>query len=186
MDKKHPNVVDATDPMFWRDSSEAGEDADTYQPEPEENDTEKQDPENMSIREMFANLPDGLFRVVLQQLIVCVVIAIACIAILLVFHTPQVIIGFFGAAWMGWNAISNIYDYYGDKFFEMPLICVSVQQGLKVQNRTRVVFRDQEDPPSYFEYFIPGRKSTKFIPNYVYIIYVKKNNPKIMVGFQAL
>ena len=58
MDKKHPNVVDATDPMFWRDSSEAGEDADTHQPEPKENDAEKQDPENMSIREMFANLPD--------------------------------------------------------------------------------------------------------------------------------
>lgn len=182
---------DTTDPEFWKSNKDALEnDGDVLYEESEEAEettATEDDEENKTLRELFFSLPDGLFRVALQQIVVAAITLILGIAALIFTRAPQSAILFAASGWLIWMALSTCFDYQSGEILEMPLICVSVQQGVKVQNRTRVVFRTQdEDCPSYFEYFIPGRKVNHFVENYVYVLYVRKSNPKLLIGFQPL
>ncbi len=139
-----------------------------------------------SLREMFFSLPDGLLKVALQQLLTAVVSALVAIGVLITMRAPQSAILFIASGWLIWLALSICYDYHSGEILERPLLCVSVQRGPKIQNRTRVVFRTQEEVPTYFEYFVPGRKVRAFTENYAYVIYVRKSNPRLMLGYQPL
>ena len=191
--------TDTTSQEFWRRGTSPPPEPQIDEDEVQfaEDDTEDNDevqktlPETaqdgaQTLRDKFFALPDGLFRVALQQLLVALAAVVVGFIILIAFRSPQAIIPFALAAWMVWMACSISFDYSAGKILEMPMICVSVQRGIKVQNRTRVVFRDQQEVPAYYEYFIPGRKVNMFTPNYVYIIYVRESNPSLMIGSQPL
>lgn len=192
--------ADTTDPAFWQNRGslndvEGSESDDSYKDGviydedsayDKESDGFVQEEEEKTFIELFRSLPDGLFRVVVQQLAMAFLALVAGIFIIITLKSAQAIILMVAAGWLAWLGISIIYDYASGKIIERPLLCASVQRTLHFQNRTRVVFRTQEDIPSYFEFFIPGRKVRYFSENYAYIIYVRESNPRVMLGFQPL
>ena len=84
---------DTTDPEFWKrdkDALENGGDV-LYEEseEVEETAATEDDEENKTLRELFFSLPDGLFRVALQQIVVSVITLILGIAALIFTRAPQ-------------------------------------------------------------------------------------------------
>ncbi len=147
---------------------------------------EESDISQLSLKELFFVIPTGLQSTVAKQVITAIVVLFLSIALIIVYKTPQCLIGVIVAAWLLWNALSILLDFQAGQINEDALLCCSVQGGLKIQSRTRVVFRTQDEFPSYYEFFIPGRKATMFVENHVYLLYTRVQEPKRLIGWQGL
>lgn len=130
-------------------------------------------------------LPDGIHRRVMKQYLTGAAVAVLTLWICVYYRNPAYVAGFAISGALVFFGISTKLDYAAGSIQELPVICASVTVGT-FRNTTRVVFRTQEDIPSYFEFFVPGRLRNTFLPNYAYVIYFKQDTPKSLLGFTQI
>lgn len=134
------------------------------------------------IRLRDITLPDGIHRRVMKQYLTGAAVALLTVWVCVYYRNPACAAGFAISGALVYFGISTKLDYAAGSIRELPVICASATVGT-LRNTTRVVFRTQEEIPSYFEFFVPGRLRNTFLPNYAYIIYFKQDAPKILLGF---
>ena len=64
---------------------------------------------------------------------------------------------------------------------ERYLICTSVVKRYGT-NVTKVVFRTNDDIPTYYEFLISSASKDLFSPNVVYVIYFREDSPKHLLA----
>lgn len=134
------------------------------------------------IRLRDITLPDGIHRRVMKQYLTGAAVALLTVWICVYYRNPACAAGFAISGALVYFGISTKLDYAAGSIQELPVICASATVGT-LRNTTRVVFRTQEEIPSYFEFFVPGRLRNTFLPNYAYVIYFKQDAPKTLLGF---
>lgn len=130
-------------------------------------------------------LPTGLHTRVVKQIVTAIVVAIITIVLCIFYMTPQCLIGFAVSGALVYLAISVKIDYRSGKIKEHCFICASVN-SMPLRKTTRIVFRTQEEIPLYFEFIVPGKKNVEFIPNHVYLVYFREDQPKELLGYTSL
>ena len=130
-------------------------------------------------------LPDGLHRRVVKQYLTGIALAVLTLWLCISYQNPGYAAGFAISGALIYFGISTKLDFAAGTIQELPVICASVVVGT-VRNTTRVVFRTQEETPSYFEFIVPGRSRNSFLTNYAYIIYFNPSAPKTLLGYTQI
>lgn len=195
------NVVDITKYLRNQASADASYESDTDNDEQSEeqsesegfsgesNEADEPDISQLPFYKAFCFLPSGLIRSVVKQIASSVLVLLISVVFFVMYKTPQCLLGLVIAIFLAWLGVATIKDYQHGKIVEMALLCASIDNSSAksiAQNRIKVVFRTDDEIPSYYQYFVPGRKSDMFIENHVYLLYTRKNNPGILLGWQAL
>ncbi len=170
-------------PKDYRDTETYAEE-DEYAPKAESNhNSESQKREFVRLRDIV--LPDGVATKVHRQYFGALLIALASIVLAIAYKEASYLTGFIIALALLYLGISTKYDYAYDRIVELPMICVSASTA-PGRNTTRVVFRTDDEIPSYMEFIIPGKSRDVFLPNYAYIVYFRPEKPKELVGYTQL
>ena len=136
--------------------------------------------------ELMSEMPGCISNKILAQIISAAGFLIAGFVILFAFKMKQSVLLVVMAGWLAWNAILTVSDYRHGKIIEESVICVSATPE-KMRKTIRVVMRTaDEENPTFYEYRVPGRRAEDFIPNKVYITYVKEYSPHTLFAYQEL
>lgn len=130
-------------------------------------------------------LPSALRELMVKQYLVAAAIAIVSIVLVVTYKTPQSLIGFIISGALVILAISTKHDYFEGKINEECLMCTTVTP-LKAKNACRVIFRNQDEVPRYFEFIVPDKKQNQLIENQVYVVYFRDSDPKNLLGYKQL
>lgn len=138
-----------------------------------------------------SSLPDCLRRKILYLIIYAVLIGAAAFAMLFRFRTVQCLLGFVFPCYFIMSAMSLRRDFYTGKIVSKTVICCSINPRFG-RNASRVVFRldyaDGSTPPEYYEFLLPGTKSSSsaFLPGYVYVVFFRTNDSKNLISYTQL
>lgn len=130
-------------------------------------------------------IPQALKSRMTKQYAMATCVAIFTIVMVIIYRTPQCILGFAVAGTLVYLAIALKLDFKNEKISELCLICATVHE-IPLRKVTRVVFRTQQEIPQYFEFRVPGKKHHEFIPNHVYLVYFREDSPQELLGITAL
>lgn len=160
-----------------------------------------QKPQKERLVDVFFNsLPTALSNLVVKSLLMMALFVVMAVVVLVVTGIAQVSFLFALALWCGWNAVSILMDYRDGNIIERTLVCTSAVPylfglsetmggrllGKAFSSKVKVTFRDtNEESPSYYQYIVPGAKRT-FYPAMVYVTYVRRNNPQVLMAYLAL
>lgn len=130
-------------------------------------------------------LPDGLYRRVVQQYALAAAFVIISIVLCILYKEPVYLCGFIISGVLTFLGISTTLDFANGKIIELPVICASVNV-IAMRKTTRVVFRTNEDFPTYYEFLVPGKSENSINPNYAYIIYFDPDKPRELLGYTPI
>lgn len=130
-------------------------------------------------------LPDGIQKRVITQYLTAIVIAILTTWVAIYYKNPMLAAGYLIAGALVLLGINTKLDFASGSIIELPVICASVSMA-PLRDTTRVVFRTNNEIPSYYEFYVPGRHKDTFLTNYAYIIYYKASSPKTLLGYTQL
>lgn len=174
---------------FHKDLGDSGESKDTQEPQKER-----------LVDVFFNSLPTALSSLVVKSLLMMALFTVFAVVVLVVTRIAQVSFLFALALWCGWNAVSILRDYRDGNIIERTLVCTNAVPylmgisetavgrflGKGLSNKVKVTFRDtNEESPSYYQYIVPGAKRT-FYPAMVYVTYVRRSNPQVLMAYLAL
>lgn len=154
-----------------------------YGIEVDDNATEPKSVKEPRLKDIF--LPDGLYRRVMKQYALAIVFVIISIVLCIVNTEPVYLCGFIVSGVLTYLGISTTLDFANGKIVEIPVICASVNT-VAMRKITRVVFRSNDDFPTYYEFLIPGKADTRINPNYAYIIYFNPDVPRELLGYTPI
>lgn len=159
---------------------------DLYSEEP--NDTENEDTARQMNDETKLSdivLPDGLQRRVLKQYGMAIAVALFSIVLCVVYKEPTYLCGLIITGVLIYLGIETKLDFAAGKIMEIPVICASVN-AIAVRKSMRVVFRSNDEFPTYYEFIVPGKDTSRINPNFAYIIYFDPNKPKELLGYTPI
>ena len=178
-------LADATDtfyehtPESYAYAEEAHKDFDDSDPQPEQKEEIKGP---RTFREILATpLPTALSRRVFMQYVAAIAIVLFCIVLTIYQRDPRYLFAIVISGGLVYMAIATTLDFVHGKIVELAVLCAEVNE-LALRNKTLVVFRTNEEIPTYFEFYLPGKRGREFRPNAVYFIYFDPHRPHILLG----
>ncbi len=145
--------------------------------EPEEEHDEKK-----KVRVRDVDLPTGLREQVYKIYLLACVAALVTTVAMIVLKSLELAVGYFFAFCFLGLGYTTHKDYGAGKIDERVLLCTSIDR-LTMRNQVRVVFRTQEEIPTYYSFVIAKKRGKLLLPNIVYIVYSRNNQ---LVAFQQL
>ena len=127
-------------------------------------------------------LPSGLEERYVRLLVVAGGFLLATIVFTILLKTPRMLFGLVGTAYFIYMAIEIKLSYRAGLIQEIALLCTSVTTT-KATKSAKVMFRTNEELPSYYEFRVPIKESDNFTPNVGYVIYFNIQHPKQILGY---
>lgn len=164
--------------------------------EPDDDAIQEQSKKQKLIEVFFDSLPTALSQLVIKYLLVATGSLLLSILLVVVTRRVEPTIILLGTAWGIWAGIAVVRDFRADRITERVLVCTNVSYsvfenrtsqfiGKVTSDRVRATFCDTNDPPTYYQYVIPGRK-TSFVVGMPYVTYVRKSTPQILMAYLPL
>lgn len=147
------------------------------------------EPKKLDVRLRDIELPTALMKQYQKEWVAAIIALIATIVLIVELQSIQCVLGFILTGFFVYMAISIKLDYASGRIREVVTVCVSVKSA---GTNTKVVFREDKDDdkeqPTYYDFIIPGRKrhNKTLEPNYVYVIYFRKDVKNSLLAFTQL
>lgn len=187
-----PDMEDRREDTVW---ANANENEAVFQ-ESDDSTTQEQPKKQKLIEVFFDSLPTALSQLVIKYLLVAIGSLLLSVLLVVVTRRAEPTVILLGTAWGVWAGIAVVRDFRADRITERVLVCTNVSYsvfenrtsqfiGKVTSDRVRVTFCDTNAPPAYYQYVVPGRK-TSFVVGMPYVTYVRKSTPQILMAYLPL
>lgn len=132
-----------------------------------------------------ADIPQALEVRSTKHLFFALGVLLFCLFLTIYEKDPRYLSGILISLGLVYLAYSALVSFVNGDVEEIAVM-VTDFVPLRGRGKTKVVFATDGTPPKYYSFVLPSREAERFNLNEIYIIYIHRDQPGVLLGYSAL